>query len=213
MGITERRQRERQARRESVLRAARQLLLEKGFRGTTTKEIAECCELSEASLFFYFKNKDEILVSLLFESIDFWTQNLARIESLNLPAERRLDEIWKFHEEVWNEHPEYYVLSAYLAQPQILEGISAEIREEIARRSGENFQRLARLLGQSARDKRGQTLADSIWAMFLGLTILCAARNNLGHAETRTGPRDRARIFDTLKRGMLQIMQTENDPL
>ncbi len=69
MGVVERRERERQARKGAVLEAARQLLLEKGFRGTTTREVAKRCELSEATLFFYFKNKDEILVSLLFESI------------------------------------------------------------------------------------------------------------------------------------------------
>lgn len=211
MGVRERRQREREARRESVLRVARELLLEKGFRGTTTKEIAECCELSEASLFFYFKNKDEILISLLFESIDFWAQNLTRIEQLKLSPERRLDEIWQFHERVYAEHPEYYVISAYLAQPQVLEGISPEIREEIARRSGDNFQRLAGLVGPPTRGKQGHLLADAVWAMFLGLTILRSARINLGHAETRSGPRDRSKIFDLLKRGMAQKIRGADD--
>jgi AcrR family transcriptional regulator len=65
MGVAERRERERQARKGAVLEAARHLLLEKGFRGTTTKEVARRCELSEATIFFYFKNKDEILLSLL----------------------------------------------------------------------------------------------------------------------------------------------------
>ncbi len=73
MGVAERRERERQARKDAVLDAARNLLLEKGFRGTTTKEIAQLCELSEATLFFYFKNKDEILLSLLFVIV--WTYN------------------------------------------------------------------------------------------------------------------------------------------
>ena len=71
MGVQERRQREREARRSSVLDATRSLLLELGFNGTTTKQIAARCELSEATLFFYFQNKDEIFLSLLFEGIDF----------------------------------------------------------------------------------------------------------------------------------------------
>ncbi|HJL53937.1 MAG TPA: helix-turn-helix domain-containing protein, partial [Arenicellales bacterium] len=76
MGVQERREREREARKDAVLDAAREILLEKGFRGTTTKAIAARCELSEATLFFYFNNKDEILASLLFESIGFWGEGL-----------------------------------------------------------------------------------------------------------------------------------------
>lgn len=71
MGVSERREREKQARMSGFLDAARDLLLEKGFTGTTTKKIAERCEMSEATLFFYFKNKDEVFASLLFESIGF----------------------------------------------------------------------------------------------------------------------------------------------
>lgn len=213
MGIIERRQRERQLRRDAVLRAARQVLLEKGIRGTTSKEIAGCCELSEASLFFYFKNKDEILGSLLFESIEFWSQNLARIESLKLPPERRLDEIWHFHERVHEEHPEYYVLSAYLAQPEILENISPEVREEIARKSGENFRQLSRLLGpKKGRSDTGRIMADAIWALFLGLTVLRGTRIQLGHSEVRTGVQDRAAVFAMLKSGLLKHYRRERGP-
>lgn len=71
MGVQERRQRERQARRSAVLDAARLLVRERGYNGTTTRQIAEACELSEATLFFYFSSKDEIFTSLLFEGIDF----------------------------------------------------------------------------------------------------------------------------------------------
>ena len=70
MAVADRRKRERAARREAILKAACGVLISRGVRGTTTKEIAEHCELSEATLFFYFQSKDEILLSLIFESID-----------------------------------------------------------------------------------------------------------------------------------------------
>ncbi|MBI5481108.1 MAG: helix-turn-helix transcriptional regulator, partial [Deltaproteobacteria bacterium] len=50
MGVQERRQREREARKKSVLDAARSLVRERGFNGTTSREIAKACELSEATL-------------------------------------------------------------------------------------------------------------------------------------------------------------------
>lgn len=204
MGVAERRQRERLARKETVLQAARAVLLEKGVRGTTTKEIAERCELSEATLFFYFKNKDEILLSLIFESIEFWTRGLEALGKRKLAPEQMLDEIWKYHERVYRDHPDYYVISAYLAQPHVLESVSGEVKEEIARRSGENFRRLAKLLEGASDDAAGRVLADAIWSAFLGLTIMGASRKNLGLAEASVARADRAKVFDVLKAGILK---------
>jgi len=203
MGVAERRERERQARKGIVLEAARHLLLEKGFRGTTTKEVAKRCELSEATLFFYFKNKDEILVSLLFESITFWETGLAKLEKSRLSPEKLLDKIWQFHETVNDEHPEYYVVSAYLAQPNALVGVSDEIKEKIVHLSGENFQRLAALLERATGSDNGPHLADTLWSTFLGLMILRDSRINLGHEEVRTEKRDRTAVFETIKYGLV----------
>lgn len=201
MGVSERRKREREARRGAILDAARDVLLSQGLRGTTTKEIAGRCELSEATLFFYFHSKDEILLSLIFESIGFWAEGLDALADRALPPAALLDAIWEFHEEVYREHPEYFVISAYLAQPQVLENVSAEVKEEIARRSGENFRRLRQLLGQVDGDTSGGVLADLIWSLFLGLTISEASRANLGYGRANERLQTRARVFDVVRRG------------
>lgn len=203
MGVAERRERERQARKTLVLDAARTLLLERGFNGTTTKQIAEQCELSEATLFFYFKNKDEIFLSLLFEGISFWEQGLEEIAQLEISADKKLLRIWQFYQEVRDEHPEYYLLSANLARPHAMKNISDEIKEEIVRRSGANFQRLAKLLEEITGRPDGRVLADAMWATFLGLTVLRDSRRNLdsGGHPTR---RDFDRVFDILSNGLLR---------
>lgn len=200
MGVTERRQRERAARREEILDAAREVLLSQGLRGTTTKEIAERCELSEATLFFYFRNKDEILLSLIFESIAFWAQGLDALAAKALPPEELLQAIWQFHEEVYRGHPDYFVISAYLAQPQVLDNVSPEVKDEIARRSGENFRRLRELLGRVDPSTPGVVLANLLWSLFLGLTIAGASRANLGHGTRGEQRETRARVFDVVKR-------------
>ncbi len=202
MGVQERREREREARRGAVLDAAREILLEKGLKGTTTKGIAERCELSEATLFFYFNNKDEILVSLLFESIRFWSEGFEKIERSSASADKKLDQIWRFHEKVNEEHPEYYVVSAYLAQPNVLEGVSEEIKERIVQQSGENFQRLAALLEETTGQTDGRHMADTMWATFLGLMILRDSRINLGHGDVRSRKKDRDTAFEWLKNGI-----------
>ncbi len=204
MGVQERREREREARKDAVLDAAREILLEKGFRGTTTKAIAARCELSEATLFFYFNNKDEILASLLFESIGFWGEGLDKIARSSIVSEKKLDQIWRFHEKVNDEHPEYYLISAYLAQPNSLDGVSKEIKGRIVQQSGDNFQRLANLLEETTGHDDGRHMADTMWATFLGLMLLRESRVNLGHGDVRNTKLDRKTAFDWLKYGFLE---------
>jgi AcrR family transcriptional regulator len=52
-------------RRRIIIDAALALFARKGFRGTTTKEIAEAAGCSEATIFKYFATKDELYSAIL----------------------------------------------------------------------------------------------------------------------------------------------------
>lgn len=52
-------------RRHQILQVAVQLFSEKGFSGTTTKEIAMAAGVSEATVFKHFANKDELYSAIL----------------------------------------------------------------------------------------------------------------------------------------------------
>jgi len=60
-----RRKRERQQRRRSILGAAENLFAGKGFHATSMEEVADLAEVSVGTLYFYFKNKRDLLVALL----------------------------------------------------------------------------------------------------------------------------------------------------
>jgi TetR/AcrR family transcriptional regulator len=47
-------------RRKQILRVAIQLFSQRGFSGTTTKEIARAAGVSEAMVFRHFANKEEL---------------------------------------------------------------------------------------------------------------------------------------------------------
>lgn len=211
MGVHERREREREARKSAVLDAARELFLERGFNGTTTKQIAEKCELSEATLFFYFRSKNEIFTSLLFEGIDFWARGLDKIAALDLPPREKLARIWKFYGQVQAEHPEYYQLSAFLARPQATADVSAPVRREIIRRSGHNFQQLAAILEGIVGHGKSRIVADLLWSTYLGLTLLKESRVNLGSPVHPTR-KDMDQVFELLTGGLLPDRPTGGAP-
>ena len=70
MGLEERRKRERENRKHAILKAARKLFFESGFRPVTVESIAKKAELSKGSIYLYFKSKEEIYTQILLNDID-----------------------------------------------------------------------------------------------------------------------------------------------
>ena len=56
-------------RREQILAAARRLFAERGFHGTTTRDLATAADVNDALLYRYFANKQEILAALVDEAV------------------------------------------------------------------------------------------------------------------------------------------------
>jgi AcrR family transcriptional regulator len=61
LGVAERREREREQLRSRIIDAARDLLLEQGLGGLSMRAIAERIEYSPATIYIYFKDKDELI--------------------------------------------------------------------------------------------------------------------------------------------------------
>jgi AcrR family transcriptional regulator len=64
MGIKERQDRERQAVRQAILDAARDLFVNEGYRNVSIRKIAERIEYSPAAIYSYFPAKDDIFYAL-----------------------------------------------------------------------------------------------------------------------------------------------------
>ena len=70
MGIKERKENEKSEMKELILKTAMKLFLDKGFNNITIRNIAEKIEYSPATIYLYFKNKDEILYTLRREGFE-----------------------------------------------------------------------------------------------------------------------------------------------
>lgn len=77
MGLEERRKRERENRKNAILKAARRLFFEKGFKPVTVESIARRAELSKGSIYLYFNSKEEIYTQILLKDIDKFHDRIA----------------------------------------------------------------------------------------------------------------------------------------
>lgn len=79
MGLEERRKRERENRRNAILKAARKLFFEKGFKPVTVESIAKKAELSKGSIYLYYNSKEEIYTQILLSDIDKFHERIANL--------------------------------------------------------------------------------------------------------------------------------------
>ncbi len=61
MGIKERKERGKQEMRENIIHAAMQMFMEEGYESTSIRKLAQKIEYSPATIYLYYKDKDELL--------------------------------------------------------------------------------------------------------------------------------------------------------
>src|SRR5207244_7019730 len=85
-------------RRQEIIASAIELFARKGFRGTTTRDLATHAEINEALIFRHFKNKEELYSAIL--EFKAGEDRDARIEELERLAAEGDDE--KFFQNLGN---------------------------------------------------------------------------------------------------------------
>jgi len=116
MGISERKEREKQEVRKLILDAAMKLFLEEGYKNVTIRKIAEQIEYSPGTIYLYFKDKDDILFTL--QSIAFEKFHKAQnsVQNIQDPGER-LRAHGKAYIKFALENREYYDLMFIMSEP------------------------------------------------------------------------------------------------
>jgi len=150
MGTLERREREKQQRRDDILRVARTLFFEKGFRETTIDEIARSSELARGTIYLYFDNKEEIYVTVLEEGIDILHGLVHEAASQECDPLTNLlnghDAFMRFHD----EYPQYYNV-LMIDKLQIDDMLPEALKERINSRTMSMVDFIASCLEDGAR--------------------------------------------------------------
>jgi len=75
-------------RKAQIIKAAMKIFSEKGFQGTKTKEIAQAAGISEAMIFKFFKNKDDLYSAIIRSTVKDHSKEISDLKSkvINLPT-------------------------------------------------------------------------------------------------------------------------------
>ncbi|RJP21545.1 MAG: TetR/AcrR family transcriptional regulator [Candidatus Abyssobacteria bacterium SURF_5] len=135
MGVIERKEREKQARRQAILDAARECFFRNGFDATTISHIAETVELSTGTLYLYFRNKEEIYVSILEEGLDILYTLMKKSEPPHATAREIVQGYANAYYQFYTDYGQYFDIMFFLRRPdkQIL--LEGELKEKLERKS------------------------------------------------------------------------------
>lgn len=178
MGIKERREREKNERRESILRAAIQVYDKEGYHAITMEKIAETAELGRATLYLYFKTKDEIFIHAILSYSDFFRQRLEELYANRAEIrDNLLESLWLTFIEFYEKDRESFNATLYFHQSEMIRNLPENLRILLDRSGSYIYAYLSKIMAYGIeqgifRDCSAKTLAEVVWTSFLGIIHL-----------------------------------------
>ena len=181
MGIAERKERERdlqqKMRRTQILDAAKRLFHAKGFSAATVEDIAKEAELSPAAIYLYFKNKDDIYVSLNLQLLRYLSDRLERLSlQKDIDAEGKIAALKDLLYDVYNFDPLILINVFHLQASDGLKNLPPKRVAQLNELTGKSLRNLAGIFDQGKEeghyeDYHSTALADIIWIIFTGAVL------------------------------------------
>ncbi len=185
MGIAERRKRERLMRQKMIQESALELFIQKGFYAVKMEDISERAELSIATLYLYFKSKDDLYASLIQIALEYLHDQIQAIftnKSLDSQAK-----ILGFKEGMYKAYQRHPTIFRIIFHVQLYETLTS-IDSKILDRLNQTAQKIMRMIAQTYNVGIVQgefkyvnimAFVDILWSIFTGLVMWEDAKQKL----------------------------------
>lgn len=168
MGISDRKEREKQEMRKLIMDAAMDMFVKDGFEKTSIRNIADKIEYSPATIYLYYKDKDELLWGLQAEAFgqlnEYFIQHITSKDPL-----KQLEQIAKAYVTFGLQNPELYDLMFIIRSPM---NVDNDENWECGKQAFNSLMDIIRGCGDKLRIKKEKAAALSCWAIVHGLVSL-----------------------------------------
>lgn len=129
MSIQDRKEREKEHRREEIVRAATKVFFERGLQSATMDEIAEVAEVSKGTLYLYYKSKEDLYLAVMNIGIDLLYDMFSRTIADSPSTIETLRRFGTTYYEFFQQHRNYYRMFHFFQNPAMHKQVSPEMRE------------------------------------------------------------------------------------
>ncbi|BAZ99086.1 TetR/AcrR family transcriptional regulator [Methanothermobacter sp. EMTCatA1] len=131
-----RRERERERRREQIIRAAEKAFFARGYDRVTMDEIAEEAEVNKALLYYYFKNKESLFFAVNLYGVRILHSMYRRCLELDTDGYGKVRAMVEALYSFSKEHPDYFRIYCYSGTERFELSESEDAREIVDLRTG-----------------------------------------------------------------------------
>lgn len=130
MGLKERREREKAARKRQILDATRSLLMTEGLLAASINKIARAAELGVGTLYSYFNSKEEIFAALQIEGLEhLYADVLTAVKEKDSPS-GRLKAMARVYVNFSREQKTYFdIINYFLSSPDAF--FTPQLKEQV----------------------------------------------------------------------------------
>jgi len=205
LNLEEKRQREKENRRNTILRAARKLFFERGFKSVTVDDIATKSEVSKGSIYLCFESKEEIYAQILIADNQALYKRVKNFSATEATASQLLLEYSRIYVNFFLEDTELFrILMTFMLQTGQM-NLTEKQNVELIWSTNQNINVISEIIqkgissGEFSPVDNVWRLQNAIWGILNGIVSLYVFTGN---------PTKRIeRIHSTVKQGINVIIK------
>jgi AcrR family transcriptional regulator len=177
MRIRERKERDKKLRRQQIMDAAKEVFAQKGSSSATIENIAEEAGFSPATIYLYFKNKDELSASLSLQMLNELVEKIKNISNQNnLNTEEKIKALPEAFYQVYESDPLNVKHVLRYQSTEALLNLSPELAFQIKEAARGYIKAVVKIFNEGVRvgdlqDCHPVAFADILWSLFAGLVL------------------------------------------
>ena len=167
-----------ESRRNTILKAARRLFLDRGFKAVTVDSIAAKSEVSKGSIYLCFDSKEEIYTQILIADNIALNERIRNFSSIEASASQLLQEFSRIYVDYFlNDNELFRILMTFMMQTGQMH-LTEKQSNELIRSTNENIKPISEIIqkgidsGEFFPINNIRQMQNAIWGMLNGIISL-----------------------------------------
>jgi AcrR family transcriptional regulator len=180
----EKRKKEKENRKNTILRAARRLFFDRGFKSVTVDNIAAKSEVSKGSIYLCFESKEEIYAQILISDNIALYERIKNFSAAEASASQLLMEFARIYVDYFlNDNELFRILMTFMLQTGQM-NLTEKQNTELIRSTNENIKIISEIIqkgidsGEFSPIGNIRQMQNAIWGMLNGVISLYVFTGN-----------------------------------
>ena len=164
LSLEEKRKKEKENRKNTILKAARKLFFERGFKSVTVDDIASKSEVSKGSIYLCFESKEEIYAQILIADNQALYKRVVNFSSTAATASQLLLEYSRIYVNFFLDDPELFrILMTFMMQTGQM-NLTEKQNAELILSTNQNINIISEIIQKGVASGEFSPI-DNIWRM------------------------------------------------